>query len=84
MIASRAARAAFIAVACAAASVVAAQADPPVLKTVPKDGDVPYRAVVLVDDGTCPRGQIKEITGGSREKGVPRKVRCVPRPESLR
>lgn len=84
MIDPRAARTAFAVVTCITASAVAAQANPPVLKTVPKDGDVPYRAVVLVDDGSCPRGQIKEITGGSREKGVPRKVRCMPRPESIR
>ncbi len=67
-----------------AAMSFAAFAQTPVLKEVPKDGEVPYRAVVLVDDGTCPKDQIKEITGGNREKNVPRKVRCVKRPANLK
>lgn len=41
---------------------------------------------VLVDDHTCPPGQVKEIIGGSnasmRDKvripGAPRQVRCIP------
>ena len=59
---------------------IAAQAGPTVLKEVPKDGDIPYGMVVLVDDGTCPKGEVKEITGGSRAKAIPRKTRCVKRP----
>jgi uncharacterized protein DUF6719 len=43
---------------------------------------VPYRKIVYVDDGTCPQGEVKEITGGSQAKSVPRKVRCVKRPDS--
>jgi len=27
-----------------------------------------------------PKGQVKEITGGSREKSVPRRTRCLKRP----
>jgi hypothetical protein len=61
-------------------SAVAAQAGPTVLKAVPKDGEIPYGKVVLVDDGTCPKGELKEITGGNREKSIPRKTRCVKRP----
>jgi hypothetical protein len=49
-------------------------------KSVPKDGEIPYGKVVYVDDGKCPKGEIKEITGGSQEKSIPRKTRCVKRP----
>jgi hypothetical protein len=59
---------------------IAAQAGPTVLKEVPKDGDIPYGKVVLVDDGTCPKGEVKEIRGGSRAKAIPRNTRCVKRP----
>ena len=51
------------------------------LKEEPPTGSVPYRKVVYVDDGTCPSGQVKEITGGSQTRSVPRKVRCVKRPD---
>lgn len=51
------------------------------LKVEPPKGSVPYRKVVYVDDGTCPKGEVKEITGGSQEKSVPRTVRCVKRPD---
>jgi hypothetical protein len=50
------------------------------LKKVPKEGEVPTGKVVYVDDGKCPKGEIKEITGGSQEKGIARKTRCVKRP----
>ena len=50
------------------------------LKEEPPAGSVPYRKIVYVDDGTCPRGEVREITGGSQAKSVPRKVRCVKRP----
>jgi hypothetical protein len=52
------------------------------LKEEPPTGSVPYRRIVYVDDGTCPKGEVKEITGGSQVKSVPRKVRCVKRPDS--
>jgi hypothetical protein len=58
---------------------IAAQAGPTMLKEVPKEGDIPYGKVVLVDDGTCPKGEVKEVTGGSRAKAIPRKTRCVKR-----
>jgi len=51
-----------------------------VLKEEPPKNSLPRGKVVYVDDGTCPDGEIKEITGGSQEKGIPRKVRCVKRP----
>lgn len=50
------------------------------LKEEPPKGSVPYRKVVYVDDGTCPKGEVKEITGGNQTKSIPRKVRCVKRP----
>lgn len=50
------------------------------LKEEPPRGALPYRKIVYVDDGTCPKGEVKEITGGSQEKSIPRTVRCVKRP----
>ena len=50
------------------------------LKQMPKDGDVRFGKIVYVDDGECPKDEVKEVTGGSKEKGIPRKVRCVKRP----
>lgn len=64
----------------AAISPVAAQTAAEPLKKEPKGGDVRYGRIVYVDDGTCPPGEIKEITGGSNEKQIERKVRCVKRP----
>ncbi|MGJ4947097.1 DUF6719 family protein [Bradyrhizobium sp. HKCCYLS20291] len=35
---------------------------------------------VLVDDGTCPPGQVKEVSGSKMvETGIVRAVKCVPR-----
>ena len=51
-----------------------------VLKEDPPKNALPRGKVVYVDDGTCPAGEIKEITGGNEAKGFPRKVRCVKRP----
>ena len=35
---------------------------------------------VLVDDGTCPAGQVKEVRGAKMtDKGVARTSSCVPR-----
>ncbi|MEP6942633.1 MAG: DUF6719 family protein [Betaproteobacteria bacterium] len=52
-----------------------------ILKEEPPKGSIPYGKVVYVDDGTCPLGEVKEITGGDQRRGVPRQVRCVKRPE---
>ena len=49
------------------------------LKAEPLPGTLPWRKVVYVDDGTCPKGEVKEITGGSESKSIPRTV-CVARP----
>jgi hypothetical protein len=50
------------------------------LKEEPAKGTLPYRKVVYVDDGSCPKGEVKEITGGSQAKSILRTVRCVKRP----
>jgi hypothetical protein len=50
------------------------------LKDEPPKGTLPLGKVVHVDDASCPKGEIKEITGGSQAKSIPRKVRCVKRP----
>jgi len=35
---------------------------------------------VLVDDGTCPAGQVKEVSGSRMsETGIVRTAKCVPR-----
>jgi hypothetical protein len=35
---------------------------------------------VLVDDGTCPAGQVKEVSGARMvEAGIVRTMKCVPR-----
>jgi len=51
------------------------------LKAEPPKGSVPYGKIVYVDDGACPKDEIKEITGGNQSRSIPRKVRCVKRPE---
>lgn len=50
------------------------------LKKEPPAGSLSYGRVVYVDDGTCPQGEVKEITGGNRQQSILRKVRCVKRP----
>ncbi len=40
---------------------------------------------ILVDDGSCPTGQIKEVTGAKLSAaGVVRRITCVARPGSRR
>ena len=59
-------------------SAYAADAAP--LREMPKEGAIPFGVSVYVDDRKCPKGEIKEVIGGSREKNIGRQVRCVPRP----
>lgn len=49
----------------------------------PPAGTIPYGRVILVDDGTCPVGQIKRVTGGNNDLGIPRMRACVPRPPTI-
>ena len=55
--------------------------DAQVVKQEPFDGKMLPGAVILVDDGSCGKGRIKEVTGG--EIGAmdprPRTRRCIPR-----
>jgi hypothetical protein len=50
-------------------------------RQMPRDGELSPGEVVLVDDGRCPRGEVKQVTGGNKAKNIPREVRCVPRPQ---
>jgi len=51
-----------------------------ILKKEPPIGQLPPNASVLVDDGTCPSGKIKQVIGGNMVLGVARKRSCVARP----
>lgn len=60
-----------------------------ILRREPAKGALRYGEKVLVDDGRCPRGQVREVTGGrisDRDARRPttatqsRERRCVPRP----
>jgi len=53
-------------------------ADAQILKNEPGDGALPRGKRVLVDGGSCPAGQIKEVTGGSKIDHVARSSRCIP------
>ena len=54
----------------------------------PREQDVPEVRLgqrVMVDDGSCPAGQLKEITGTKlTTTGVTRVRKCVPRPGAKR
>lgn len=53
------------------------------LKQEPPMGSLQYGQTAYVDDGSCPAGEIKEVTGGNVRKSVPRVVRCVKRPDRV-
>ena len=63
---------------CVAATVGAA---PMILKQEPAKGVLRVGEVVYVDDGSCPAGEVKKITGGNQKAGKTRLVECVKRPE---
>ena len=52
------------------------------LKQMPAKGTVRQGEVVYVDDGRCPSGAVKKITGGNQKAGVARQVECVKRPST--
>ena len=65
-----------------AATAVPAAAE--ILKREPPMGALREGQRVLVDDGTCPQGQIKEVIGGNHvlaggTKHIVRTHRCIPR-----
>jgi hypothetical protein len=55
------------------AQAAAAQA---IVKQEPPSGALRRGTVILVDDGSCPAGQIKEVSAGAESR---RTRRCVPR-----
>jgi hypothetical protein len=52
-----------------------------VVKQEPFDGQMVPGGIVLVDDGTCAKNKIKEVTGGEigAMKPRPRTRTCIPR-----
>jgi hypothetical protein len=75
---------AFGAVVAVAVPMIAVRASAEVLKKEPPMGALREGQVVLVDDGSCPAGQIKEVTGGNHVaaggfKRIVRTRRCIPR-----
>jgi hypothetical protein len=54
------------------------QAHPAVVSGEPPAGTLNFGERMLVDDGTCPEGTIKQIIGGNGVL-VPRKRACIPR-----
>jgi hypothetical protein len=50
------------------------------LKAEPPEGALRKGQHVLVDDGSCPVGQIKEVNGGSDRKYVPMIGSTIERP----
>ena len=45
----------------------------------PGGGTVRSGMTMLIDDGSCPKGQIKEITGGDDSRNIQRTRRCIKR-----
>jgi len=62
-------------------NVAVASIDIHYLKKEPPPRTIRYGEIVYVDEGTCPNGEVKEVTGGSNKRGIPRKRRCVKRPQ---
>jgi hypothetical protein len=52
-----------------------------VVRSEPEPGQIAAGAKILVDDGSCPAGQIKQVTGGSTYGGssAQRTRHCVAR-----
>ncbi len=51
------------------------------LKEDPPPGYLRHEQVIFVDDGTCPTGEIKKVTGGNMQRSIPRQVQCIKRPQ---
>ena len=62
-------------------SLVATGAFAELPRQMPRDGVLSPGEVVLVDDGRCPAGEVKQVTGGNKAKNIPREVKCVPKPQ---
>ena len=53
-----------------------------VLKSEPPEGSLKSGVTVLVDDGTCGKGKIKQVTGGNNRNGGTggaRQKKCIAR-----
>ncbi len=62
----------------------AGEAAADVLKREPPMGQLREGQIVLVDDGSCPAGQIKQVTGGNHVaaggfKNIVRTRKCIPK-----
>jgi hypothetical protein len=66
---------------CAVAALVILAGCTQTMKSEPKSGTLGAGVKVLVDDGSCPAGEIKQVTGGNNMKGIGRKRECIPRSE---
>ncbi|RZI94657.1 MAG: hypothetical protein EOP78_08430 [Variovorax sp.] len=62
-------------------TIASAQQANEILKVEPANLALRKGQVVYVDDGKCPAGEIRKITGGNQSAGVKRQVECVKRPE---
>ena len=67
-----------------ATTVLSDQSLAQVLKREPPMGQLREGQVVLVDDGSCPAGQIKQVIGGNHVKAggfkhIVRTRTCIPR-----
>lgn len=65
----------------AGCGIASAQGAIEILKEEPANLALRKGQVVYVDDGKCPAGEIKKLTGGNQAAGVKRQVECVKRPE---
>jgi hypothetical protein len=39
------------------------------------------QSALFVDDGCCPAGEVKQVTGDHKAKTIPREVKCAPKPQ---
>jgi hypothetical protein len=74
----------FVLMSALAATGTATSARAEILKKEPPMGQLREGQTVLVDDGTCPQGQIKKVIGGNHTKvggtkQILRNHQCVPR-----
>jgi hypothetical protein len=53
------------------------------LREVPRPNTLGAGQVVLVDDDTCPQGQIKQVTAGNSFEKLPRQTKCIIRPGAI-
>jgi hypothetical protein len=53
----------------------------PIVKQEPMPGMMVPGSVIFVDDGTCGKGKIKQVTGGEigAQNPRPRMIKCIPK-----